>query len=469
MTDTEDRPMRVFLCHAKDDKPTARDLYRFLLKNGVDAWLDEEKLLPGQDWQLEISKALRETDAIVVCLSKRSITKEGFVQKEIRFALDRAAEMPEGTIFIIPARIEECEVPNSLKQWHWLDLFGERGDERLIRGLSARAEKLGLTIPRVPLATIRIASPSAVPTDNQAAPRTEKRPFFPKPKAAHVISQVWADIEFVKIPGGEFIMGNKLTDPMAVENETPRHTVDIPHDFWMSRFPITNFQFSEFIGWTHYSFAWEGDWKSKLNHPVINISWEDAQAYLHWLNRQYGTGLGSGFSFRLPSEAEWEKAARGEDGRIWPWGNAFDKAKCNSKEGGVNAVTPVDAYTPQGDSPYGVADMAGNVWEWTRTRYGLYPYNAEDGRERFESGDRYLAYPSGGFGRGSLDLGKQIVVRGGSFDQDARVVRSACRNLSATSSPKRIEEALKEGKYITPIYYHSPQGLRIVVGLLDSY
>lgn len=465
MTDTEDRPMRVFLCHAKDDKPFVRQLYDFLRKNGVDAWFDEEKILPGQDWELEISKALRETDAIVVCLSKRSINKEGFVQKEILFALDRAAEMPEGTIFIIPARIEmfeDHEFPRRLSQWQWVDLFGKQGGERLLRGLSARAEKLGLKIPRTPLAAARIANPSAVSSGDKAALMTAKPSSTIRPKAAHVVSKVWADIEFIKIPGGEFIIGNKLTDPMAIENETPRHTVDIPYDFWMSRFPITNFQFSEFIGWTHYSFVWEEDWKSKLNHPVINISWEDAQEYLRWLNKRFQKDLPKD-KFRLPSEAEWEKAARGEDGRIWPWGNTFDKTKCNSKEGGVNAVTPVDAYTPQGDSPYGVADMAGNVWEWTGTKYLLYPYDAEDGRENFESGDHYLAYPSTRY-RQVLDLGKKIVVRGGSFTQDAQGVRSACRNISATLNHKKIEASMQDTEFITPIYFHSPQGLRIVVG-----
>src|SRR3972149_1061644 len=98
----EHRKLKVFLCHSKDDKPKVRELYLRLVADGFDAWLDEEKLAPGQDWDLEIRRAVRETDVVVVCLSNGSVTKAGYVQKEIRFALDVANEQPEDAIFIIP-------------------------------------------------------------------------------------------------------------------------------------------------------------------------------------------------------------------------------------------------------------------------------------------------------------------------------------------------------------------------------
>ncbi len=138
------RPLRVFLCHASQDKPSVRSLYKQLKSNDVDPWLDEEKLIPGQNWRLEIPKAVRSSDVIVVCLSRNSISKEGFVQSEIKTALDVAAEKPEGTIFIIPLRLEECEVPESLHHLHWVNLFDHKGIEPLLYALRARAENLSL-------------------------------------------------------------------------------------------------------------------------------------------------------------------------------------------------------------------------------------------------------------------------------------------------------------------------------------
>jgi hypothetical protein len=114
-------------------------LYKQLLADGIDPWLDEENLLPGQDWALEITKALRASDLIIVCLSRGSVTKEGFIQKEIRQALDVADEKPEETIFLIPLRLEQCEVPERLRKWQWVDLFEKDGYQRLLRSLDSRA------------------------------------------------------------------------------------------------------------------------------------------------------------------------------------------------------------------------------------------------------------------------------------------------------------------------------------------
>jgi HD-GYP domain-containing protein (c-di-GMP phosphodiesterase class II) len=135
------RPLKVFLCHAHSDKNTVRDLYLRLTRDGVDAWLDKAKLLPGQDWELEIRRAVRESDVVVVCLSKQ-FNQVGFRQKEVRLALDTAMEQPEGEIFIVPARLEECETLESLRKWHWVDLFEEDGYKSLIRALTARAAKV---------------------------------------------------------------------------------------------------------------------------------------------------------------------------------------------------------------------------------------------------------------------------------------------------------------------------------------
>lgn len=144
MTETK-RHLKAFLCHAHSDRDTVKALYARLTKDGVNAWLDKEKLLPGQDWELEIRKAVREADVVVVCLSKQ-FNQAGFRQKEVRLALDTAMEKPEGEIFIIPARLEECDNLESLRKWHWVDLFEDDGCEMLIRALRARADKIGATL-----------------------------------------------------------------------------------------------------------------------------------------------------------------------------------------------------------------------------------------------------------------------------------------------------------------------------------
>ena len=139
------RPLKVFLCHAHADRDAVRALYNRLVKDGVDAWFDKEKLLPGQDWELEIRRAVREADVVVVCLSKR-FNQAGFRQKEVRLALDTAMEKPEGEIFIIPARLEECDNLESLRKWHWVDLFEDDGYEILVRALKTRANNIGVTL-----------------------------------------------------------------------------------------------------------------------------------------------------------------------------------------------------------------------------------------------------------------------------------------------------------------------------------
>ncbi len=117
MPEEPKRPLKVFLCHAHADRDPVRGLYARLTKDGVDAWLDKEKLLPGQDWELEIRKAVREADTVVVCHSKQ-FNQAGFRQKEVRLALDVAMEKPQGAIFIIPAHFEECDTLESLRHLH---------------------------------------------------------------------------------------------------------------------------------------------------------------------------------------------------------------------------------------------------------------------------------------------------------------------------------------------------------------
>jgi hypothetical protein len=129
---------RIFLCHSSGDKAEVRTLYARLRADGFDPWLDEEDILPGHDWEHEIRSAVRSSAIVVVCLSSNSVTKTGYLQKEIAVALDVAAQQPEGHIFIIPVRLQDCEVPERLKRWQWVKLFESSGYERLVRALAAR-------------------------------------------------------------------------------------------------------------------------------------------------------------------------------------------------------------------------------------------------------------------------------------------------------------------------------------------
>jgi hypothetical protein len=144
---TESHKLRVFLCHASQDKPIVRELYQRLNTEGwINPWLDEEKLLPGQDWDLEIEKSVEAADVVIVCLSTGSVSKEGYVQREMRLVLDIALEKPEGTIFVVPLRLDECELPRRLRSWHYVDYFPSEGRDqaykRLLRSLDVRSSQL---------------------------------------------------------------------------------------------------------------------------------------------------------------------------------------------------------------------------------------------------------------------------------------------------------------------------------------
>lgn len=115
--------IKVFLCHSSKDKPLVRELYKRLINDGFDIWFDEEKLLPGQNWRLEITNAVATSDAVIVCLSTNLVNKEGYVQKELQLVLDMAQEKPEGVIFMIPIRLDECTVPKSVSIYQYVDFF----------------------------------------------------------------------------------------------------------------------------------------------------------------------------------------------------------------------------------------------------------------------------------------------------------------------------------------------------------
>jgi formylglycine-generating enzyme required for sulfatase activity/energy-coupling factor transporter ATP-binding protein EcfA2 len=213
-------------------------------------------------------------------------------------------------------------------------------------------------------------------------------------------TQPYGEPEWIRIPAGEFSMGSERYG----QGKT-RHQVHLD-EYWIARVPVTNAQYFLFVQATgHRAPAhWADDRPPKPleSHPVVRVDWHDAVAYCRWLSQVTGKPI------TLPSEAEWEKAARGnKDGRQYPWGDTFDRFRCNTSELGLGTTTPVGIF-PNGASPYGVLDMSGNVWEWTRSLFKAYPYRPDDGREDMQAGD----------GR---------VLRGGSWASDQGFAPAAYR------------------------------------------
>jgi TIR domain-containing protein len=144
-----DRKLRVFLCHASQDKPAVRELYQKLLTEGwIDPWLDEEKLLPGQDWNLEIEKAVESSEVVIVCVSSTSVAKEGYVQRELRQVLDIALEKLDEAIFVLPVKLDDCDLPRKLRDKQALNYFPAPNRaaayEKLKASLKIRKDTLGI-------------------------------------------------------------------------------------------------------------------------------------------------------------------------------------------------------------------------------------------------------------------------------------------------------------------------------------
>lgn len=215
----------------------------------------------------------------------------------------------------------------------------------------------------------------------------------------------------VFVPAGDFLMGSSDADKDAQSNEKPQHTVYLDA-FWMDKFEVTNAQYKKCVDADKCaapskskSFNRDSYYGNPQydNYPVIYVSWSDAKTFCEWVGK------------RLPTEAEWEKAARGTDGRIYPWGNAFDQSRVNNNLT-ANETTEVGNY-PSGASPYGALDMAGNIWEWVADWYDANyysnsprenPQGPSSGQERVFRGGSWFDAPV--FGRAALRFWTYPVV-----------------------------------------------------------
>ncbi|MBP8059757.1 MAG: SUMF1/EgtB/PvdO family nonheme iron enzyme [Chloroflexi bacterium] len=306
-------------------------------------------------------------------------------------------------------------------EWGTPVLFMRTGDGRIFDVQPAPSPQPGprLDPPVMPggAGPTRTADKTPAPPKIEPTPRPALAvpatgvalPHFVKGAAPLVLNWCW-------IPGGPFQMGGEQYD-----REKPIHEVPVD-GFWLARYPVTNEQYRQFIkaggykekrwwtdagwdvrqqqAWAESRYGQDAKWNG-AQQPVVGVSWYEAMAFCAWAAEVTGERI------RLPTEAEWEKAARDPDGRPFPWGEAEpDEKLCNFYRK-VGQTTPVGQYSPLGDSPYGVADMAGNVWDWTAEWFKPYPGNNK---------------PDEAYGE------TYRVVRGGSWYYDRDLVRSANRH-----------------------------------------
>jgi formylglycine-generating enzyme required for sulfatase activity len=282
--------------------------------------------------------------------------------------------------------------------------------------------------PLVASALIESMTDNIDPAEARAqAGRTLARLGDPRPGVG-VRSDGLPDIVWCEVPAGRFLMGSTDEDERAWDGEKPQHTYEIEQPYAISRYPVTNVQYAAFVQaggyverryWTEVGWSWRerndvtgpneyGTPYNLPNHPVMGVSWYEAIAFCRWLAEELreNDALSDAQEIILPTEPQWEKAARSVDGRIYPWGSEPDPEKANYDDTGIGTTNAVGCF-PGGASPYGVEELSGNVWEWCWTKwegdYGDYQNDI------------------------ALEGSARRVLRGGAFYLNSRAVRCAYR------------------------------------------
>lgn len=221
------------------------------------------------------------------------------------------------------------------------------------------------------------------------------------------------DMDFVRIPDGHFLMSSGDSE---FSQEKPLHKVYLD-EYWISKFPITNMQYIAFLEYARryslrmtyrYQIKKIDSLKEKLNYPIADVDWYDARDFCQWVTEITGKNV------RLPTETEWEKAARGTDGREYPWGNNQPNSSLCNFTRNIGTTTPVDRYSPACDSPYGVVDMVGNIWEWTGNIW--YVSNTDKSDSRI---DNY---------RDKDDSKRHRILKGGSWLEASNLISISYRS-----------------------------------------
>ena len=343
-------PRQVFISHAQEDDAFAHRLADDLCGHGWRVWIAPDSIAPGETWVDAINRGL-EASATYVLVLTPAASSSPWVNTETNVAISLEHQR---LMRFIPLDVAPSSPPPLWTAYQNVPFRGDYG-----RGLEHLLARLDGRPPR---------ARGANGHNDKAA---ELHLFADR--RLHDRSR----IELVRVAAGSFLYGARDADS---RHELPQRTLRLG-DYWIGRAPVTNAQFARFVEATShrttaettgFGRVWSGGrwndverayWRrpegprssidERMHHPVVCVSWHDAQAFCEW------AGL------RLPSEAEWEKAARGADGRPYPWGDAPPNGRLANHGQRLGGTSAVGQFSPAGDSPYGLADAAGNVWEWT--------------------------------------------------------------------------------------------------------
>jgi formylglycine-generating enzyme required for sulfatase activity len=415
----------VFISYRRVDISWALLVYHYLTANGFDVFFDYTSIHSGDFEQIIISNIKARAHFLIILTPTaldRCGESEDWLRREIETAISERRNIVPllfgGFNFGDPSISENLKGELAkIKNYNGLEVPASYFDAAMERLCS---QYLEITLDAV-LHPISDEVQKVVEEQKVAANRaiSQKKEIEEKPRISKKLKTVdmlperlkLKDMEFCRIPAGSFLMGNdESLDGKTHDDEKPEHTVNIPYDYWMAKFPITNEQYNTFVQNQNRGHPVSG-WERKRDHPVVLVSWKDAKVFCRWLSDWVDKELPIKLVLRMPTEAEWEKGARGMDGLIFPWGDTFDETKCNTKEGGKGRTTPVGTYSPGGDSIYGCADMSGNVWEWTQSLYVPYPYRETNNPEK-------------------VGVDEERVARGGSWSRNWDLARSSFRGSS---------------------------------------
>lgn len=350
---------QVFISHAHEDEAFARRIAADLQAEGWSVWMAPDSILPGETWVEAINRGLEESGYYLLVQTPAAASSPWVVtETNVAIHLEHQRVMRFIPLDVAPSR------PPPL----WTAYQNVPFRDNYLRGLEHLLARLNGRPPRPWPANGSFTDSRSNGSKNGG----QEAKHFPD-RRLHDRSRA----ELVRVPAGNFLFGAANPD---LEHEVRQRAIHL-HEFWIGCNPVTNAQFARFVEATRYrttaedtgfSRVWADDrwieveqayWQrpegprsqidDRLHHPVVCVSWFDAQAYCEW------AGL------RLPGEKEWEKAARGTDGRAYPWGNEQPRPKHANFDMHHGRTTPPGQFSPVGDSPYGVSDLAGNVWEWT--------------------------------------------------------------------------------------------------------